>query len=113
MEQHPNTLKYKHLGIYTQNENVVYMHEDCHVCISEGFEALTRIRISKASHSIVASLNIINSDILLPNEIGLSDAAAKKLKTSENDTLYVTHLEPIESLSHVRAKIYNQKLKGL
>ena len=110
MEQHPNTLKYTHLGIYTQNENVVYMQEDCHVCISEGFEALTRIRISKASHSIVASLNIINSDILLPNEIGLSDAAAKKLKTSENDTLYVTHLEPIESLSHVRAKIYNQKL---
>ncbi|MBJ7882565.1 thymidine phosphorylase family protein [Gelidibacter salicanalis] len=110
MEQHANILKYKHLGIYTQNENVVYMHEDCHVCISEGFEALTRIRISYATHSIVASLNIINSDMLLPNEIGLSDAAAKKLNVSENETLYVSHLEPIESLSHVRAKIYNQKL---
>ena len=110
MEQHSNILKYKHLGIYTQNENVVYMREDCHVCISEGFEALTRIRISKATHSIVASLNIINSDILLPNEIGLSDAAAKKLNISEHETLYVSHLEPIESLSHVRAKIYNQKL---
>ncbi|MBK5214420.1 MAG: thymidine phosphorylase family protein [Flavobacteriaceae bacterium] len=110
MEQHPNILKYKRLGIYTQNENVVYMREDCHVCISEGFEALTRIRISKATHSIVASLNVINSAILLPDEIGLSDAAAKKLNVSENETLYVSHLEPIESLSHVRAKIYNQKL---
>ena len=110
MKQHSNILKYKHLGIYTQNENVVYMREDCHVCISEGFEALTRIRVSTATHSIVASLNVINSDILLPNEIGLSDAAAKKLNVSENDTLYVSHLEPIESLSHVRAKIYNQKL---
>ena len=110
MEQHSNILKYKHLGIYTQNENVVYMREDCHVCISEGFEALTRIRISKATHSIVASLNVIKSDMLLPNEIGLSEAAAKKLKVSDNDTLYVSHLEPIESLSHVRAKIYNQKL---
>ena len=110
MEQHSYILKYKHLGIYTQNENVVYMREDCHVCISEGFEALTRIRISTATVSIVASLNVLNSDILLPNEIGLSDAAAKKLKVSENDTLYVSHLEPIESLSHVRAKIYNQKL---
>lgn len=110
MEQQPNTLKYKHLGIYTQNENVVYMHEDCHVCISEGFEALTRIRISKASQTIVASINIINSDMLLPNEIGLSDAAAQKLNITENDNLYVSHLEPIESLSHVRAKIYNQKL---
>ena len=110
MEQHLNILKYKHLGIYTQNENVVYMREDCHVCISEGFEALTRIRISKAPHTIVASLNVINSDILRPDEIGLSDAAAKKLNVSDNDTLYVSHLEPIESFSHVRAKIYNQKL---
>jgi len=110
MEQHSNILKYKHLGIYTQNENVVYMREDCHVCVSEGFEALTRIRISNTSISIVASLNILNSDILMPNEIGLSDAAAKKLKVSENDTLYVSHLEPIESLSYVRAKIYNQNL---
>ncbi|MCM4169804.1 Putative thymidine phosphorylase [Arenibacter antarcticus] len=110
MEQHSNNLKYKHLGIYTQNENVVYMHKDCHACISEGFEALTRIRISNASHSIVASLNVINSDMLLPNEIGLSDAAANKLNISQNETLNVSHLEPIESLSHVRAKIYNQKL---
>ncbi|MBR9832422.1 thymidine phosphorylase family protein [bacterium] len=110
MEEHSNILKYKHLGIYTQNENVVYMREDCHVCISEGFEALTRIRISKSTHSIVASLNVINSDLLLPNEIGLSEAAAKKLNVFENDTLYVSHLEPIDSLRHVRAKIYNQKL---
>jgi thymidine phosphorylase len=110
MEQHSNILNYKHLGIYTQNENVVYMREDCHVCISEGFEALTRIRISNASTSIVASLNILNSDILMPNEIGLSDSAAEKLNVSPNETLYVSHLEPIESLSHVRAKIYNQKL---
>ncbi len=110
MEQHSNMLTYKHLGIYTQNEHVVYMHEDCHVCISEGFEALTRIRISNATTSIVASLNVISSDILLPNEIGLSEAAAKKLNISENESLYVSHLEPIESLSHVRAKIYNQKL---
>ena len=110
MEQHSNILKYKHLGIYTQNENVVYMRDDCLVCISEGFEALTRIRVAKVTRSIVASLNVINSDILLPNEIGLSDAAAKKLNVSPNDMLYVSHLEPIESLSHVRAKIYNQKL---
>ncbi|WP_373056382.1 thymidine phosphorylase family protein [Zunongwangia sp. H14] len=110
MEQPSNILKYKHLGIYTQNENVVYMREDCHVCISEGFEALTRIRISNANTSIVASLNVLNSDILMPNEIGLSDSAAKKLNASPHDTLYVSHLEPIDSLSYVRAKIYNQKL---
>ena len=48
--------------------------------------------------------------MLLPNEIGLSDAAAIKLNVVENENLYISHLEPIESLSHVRAKIYNQKL---
>lgn len=110
MENQSNILKYKHLGIYTQNENVVYMQENCHVCASEGFEALTRIRISTATDSIVASLNIISSNLLLTDEIGLSDAAAKELNVAPNETLYVSHLEPIESLSHVRAKIYNQKL---
>ncbi|WP_312136629.1 thymidine phosphorylase [Sphingobacterium sp.] len=113
MENQSNILKYKHLGIYTQNENVVYMHENCHVCASEGFEALTRIRISTATDSIVASLNVISSNLLLTDEIGLSDAAAKKLNVSPNETLYVSHLEPIKSLSHVRAKIYNQKLDYL
>ena len=110
MEEKSSTLKYKHLGIYTQNEHVVYMREDCHVCVSEGFEALTRIRVSNFSTSIVASLNVITSNVLLAGEIGLSEAAAKKLKVSGNETLRVSHLEPIDSLSHVRAKIYNQKL---
>ena len=110
MEEKSSTLKYKHLGIYTQNEHVVYMREDCHVCVSEGFEALTRIRVSNFNTSIVASLNVITSDVLLVGEIGLSEAAAKKLKVSGNETLRVSHLEPIDSLSHVRAKIYNQKL---
>ena len=110
MEEKSSTLKYKHWGIYTQNEHVVYMREDCHVCVSEGFEALTRIRVSNFNTSIVASLNVITSDVLLAGEIGLSEAAAKKLKVSGNETLRVSHLEPIVSLSHVRAKIYNQKL---
>lgn len=110
MEKKSNILKYKSLGIYTQNENVVYMREDCHVCISEGFEALTRIRVSNLNTSVVASLHITTSDLLRQGEIGLSQVAAKKLGVSEGETLYVSHLEPIESLSHVRAKIYNQKL---
>ncbi|MDE3741104.1 thymidine phosphorylase family protein [Maribacter polysaccharolyticus] len=110
MEIKSNILKYKPLGIYTQNENVVYMREDCHVCISEGFEALTRIRVSNLTTSVIASLHIITSDVLGLGEIGLSRIAAKKLKVSDGETLYVSHLEPIESLSYVRAKIYNQKL---
>src|SRR3989338_6611318 len=78
-----NTLKFKLLGIYTQSEHVVYMREDCHICISEGFRALTRLRITKENVSLVASLNIIRSNLLSPGEIGLSDSAIKILKVKE------------------------------
>lgn len=101
---------YRHLGIYTQNENVVYMRSDCPVCISEGFEALTRIRVSSSSASVVASLHVVSSGMLREGEIALSETAALKLQAMEGDLLQVSHLEPIESLSAVRAKIYNQKL---
>jgi len=107
MEQHSNILKYKHLGIYTQNENVVYIREACHVCISEGFEALTRIRVSKATRSILASFNVINPDVLLFNEIDLSDAATKKLNVVESEDLsaYADHKEPIDWMRKIKNKL--------
>ncbi len=108
--KHPSTLKYKHLGIFTQNANVVFLKNDSPVCISEGFEALTRLRVSNQKMSIVASLHVITSELLLPDEIGLSDTATKNLNVSDGDTLYVSHLETINSLEHLRAKIYNHKL---
>ena len=80
------------------------------MCISEGFEALTRVRVSTPTRSIVASLNVVTSDMLLPNEIGLSNTAAEMLNVSDGDMLAVSHLEPINSLNHLRAKIYNKTL---
>ncbi len=106
----PNKLRYKHLGILTQKNNVVYLRQDSDVCISEGFEALTRVRVSTANSSIVASLNVVTSDILALDEVGLSNKAAEKLNLKDGDFLKVSHLEPIESLIHLRAKIYNQEL---
>lgn len=110
MKNRPGILKYKHLGIFTQNANVVFLKHDSDVCISEGFAALTRIRVSTKTNSIVASLNVVTSDILLPDEIGLSNTAAEKLNISDGDILSVSHLETIISLDHLRAKIYNHKL---
>jgi len=48
--------------------------------------------------------------MLLTDEIGLSDTAAEKLNISDGDILNVSHLETINSLNHLRAKIYNHKL---
>ncbi len=110
MKKRDNFLKYKHLGIFTQNANVVFLKNDSHICISEGFEALTRIRVSTETGSIVASLNVITSAILQKDEVGLSNTATEKLGIAEGDFVTVSHLETIDSLQHVRAKIYNHKL---
>ena len=110
MKRQPGILKYKHLGVSTQNNNIVFLKNDSEVCISEGFEALTRIRVSTKTNSIVASLNVVTSNLLLPDEIGLSNTAADKLNIKDGDLVNVSHLETIRSLDHLRAKIYNHKL---
>lgn len=110
MQKLPSILKYKHLGIFTQNANVIFLRKDSDVCISEGFEAFTRVRISTKTNSIVASLNVVTSDILLVNEVGLSNTAEEKLNVYDGEFLTVSHLETIESLRHLRAKIYNHRL---
>ena len=61
MEHNSNYLKYKRLGISTHNESVAYMHKDCLVCKSEGFEALTRIRIINNGKSIVVRRHVCQS----------------------------------------------------
>lgn len=107
-----NKLVFKRLGINTQQEHFVYMREDCHVCISEGFEALTRIRITNGHKSIVASLNVIRTDILKQGEISLSESAVHALGIKEGETVSVSHLHPISSLGAIRSKIYGNVLSG-
>lgn len=105
-----NQLKYIPLGINSQHEYIVYMQHDCPICLSEGFEALTRICISNGDDTIIASLNVIESNLLKCGEISLSTSAAKVFKVKEGDLLTVSHLQPIESLRYVRSKIYNKTL---
>lgn len=110
MEHQTNKLIFKSLGIHTQHEHFAYMREDCHVCVSEGFEALTRIRITYGKKSIVASLNVIRSEILQPGEFSLSESAITSLGIKEGETITVSHLNQINSLSYVRSKIYGNTL---
>jgi thymidine phosphorylase len=105
-----NTLKLKWLGIDTYRENIIFMRSDCDICISEGFTALTRLLVSHKGKTIVATLDVIHSDLIAHGETALSEIAFKRLDAIEGDVVTVTHLDPIMSLSDVRAKIYGKKL---
>ena len=106
-----NQLKLKPLGIDSGYEHTIYMRDDCPVCISEGFGALTRLRVTHESKTISSSLNVLVNDFLLgSDEISLSENAIKALGAKAGDWLTLSHLPSIDSMSAVRAKVYGQKL---
>ena len=106
----PSHLRLKRLGIDTYREHVIFMRADCHVCLSEGFAARSRVRVSANSSSLLATLNVVHSDLLGPDEAGLSEVAWQTLGAREGDTVDVKHPHPIESESFVRAKAYGERL---
>ncbi len=105
-----HTLRVKDLGIDTYRENIIFMRADCHVCISEGFTALTRVIVHSNINRIIATLNVVRSDIIGNGEVGLSIESIKRLGVKDGDIIFVSHLHPIESLSKVRAKMYGKEL---
>lgn len=105
-----NTLKLKRLGIDTYRENIIFMRSDCHICRSEGFSALTRIKVQFGSKSIIATLNVVSSGILSEGEVILSEIGFSRLGANEGDSITVSHPRPLHSLSDVRAKMYRRPL---
>jgi thymidine phosphorylase len=106
----PVALKLRKLGIDSYTENIIYIRADSQVCISEGFKAETRLLVSRNGSSIIASLNMVNSPLLNTEEASLSEIAFQRLGAQDGDSVQVNHLEPIESLRSVRAKIYGNML---
>lgn len=50
-----NWLRLKDIGVDSRNEHVAFMRRDCPVCISEGFEAPSRMRVASRGVSLAAS----------------------------------------------------------
>lgn len=109
MKENSHTLRLKRLGIDTHQEAVVYMRRDCHVCRAEGFSAHARVRVTIGTTSIIATLNRVTGDLLDTDEASLSEAAWVRLGAVEGDYIAVTHAQPVDSLSRVRAKVYGQR----
>ncbi|GGO83030.1 putative thymidine phosphorylase [Marinobacterium nitratireducens] len=98
------------LGIDTRQEPIVFMRADCPVCRSEGFAALSRVLVSSDSQHIIATLNMVSSDLVAPGQIGFSESAWRRLDLTEGMPIHVSHPPPIQSLSYVRAKVYGHSL---
>lgn len=103
-------LKIIDLGIDSYHENILFMRADSEICKSEGYVALTRLIVHKNGNEIIATLNVVHSDLLKEGEAGLSIEAMKRLKIKNQDIVNISHLPPISSLTHVRAKIFKKEL---
>ena len=106
-----NSLPLRRLGIDTYQEPVVYMHRDCYVCRSEGFQAQSRVRLRLRDRSLIATLNVIQSDLLEPHQAGLSETAWLALQAQEGDRATLSHPAPLASESALRKKVYGGRLR--
>lgn len=112
MDRPKPILKIRRLGIDTYREAIIYMRADCHVCRAEGFEVQARVKIALNGKHLIATLNMVTSDILEHGEAGLSEYAMKKLGAREEDKIHIFHPSPVHSLSYMRSKIYGNVLQS-
>jgi thymidine phosphorylase len=99
------TLKLRRLGIDTYTDPVLFMNRDCPIFRSEGFDARARVRVMLGDRSVIATLHVVSSALLAPDEAGLSECAWTALGASESAQVRVSHPEPVESVSRLRAKV--------
>lgn len=103
-------LKPVRMGIDTHQELVVYLRRNSHVCRSEGFTSSNRVHIRIQDRSILATLSIVNDDLLQAGEMGLSESAWKRLQPETNSEAHIRHPDPVLSFSHLRHKVYGHRL---
>lgn len=90
-------LRLKRLGIDTYKEAIIYMRKDCSVCLSEGFEVYARVKVSSGERFIIATVNMISSNLLADGEAGLSEQAYHLLGANDGDQIQISHAKPVRS----------------
>ena len=106
----PHALKVLDMGIDTHQEPVVFIRKDSHVCKAEGFTASNRVAISTKAHHALATLNVVEGDIIPRGFAGLSKAAIKRLHVLPGDEVEFSHPPVLPSMSYVRKKIFGDTL---
>lgn len=85
-------------------EFVIYMRRDCHVCRAEGFQAQTRVLVTLGKWRIIATVNVIDSDLLAPGEASLSASGRPALSAGPDDAVEVSTAPTLDSPSAMRAR---------
>ena len=105
-----NQLHARRLGLLSQHEAVALVHVDCPICRSEGVSAHSRVTLTSGGKSIIATLYQVSADWLATNTIGLSETAWTGLGLDDKGEVTVTHSPPVQSLSFVRQRIFDDGL---
>ncbi len=106
-------LKLKSVAIDTFKENVAYLHRDCPLYRTIGFQALMKIEIyiNGNSNPVLAVLNIVeDNSIIQVNELGLSKQAFEQLSEKEGVMVRIAPAKPPLSLKAVHRKIAGEPL---
>ena len=106
-------LKLRRVAIDTYKENVAYLHRECPVYRSEGFQALSKIEIHKISNGtpVIAVLNVVDDEnITAPDQLGLSEQVYDQLGVPEGTDIFLRHASPPSSLKSVHLKIAGERL---
>ena len=98
------------MGINTHQEPIAYMHIDCHICKAEGFSASSRVLVTYGSRELLATMDVVENQLLTPGFIGLSNIAMQRLGVSSGEQVQVDHAPVVHSLSMVRKKIHGHAL---
>ncbi|MBK8284463.1 MAG: thymidine phosphorylase, partial [Ahniella sp.] len=106
-----NRLQLRRAWIDTYQQPIVYMHRDCSVSKSEGFSALTRVRIRCEDRELVATVNVVTDGRLEPDVAELSEAAWEALLPAPGAFGSFSHPEPPASTGALRAKVFGSRLE--
>lgn len=103
-------LKARRLGVHSQQERLVFMRTDCHVCRAEGLRAHSRVLLRANGREALATLYQVDSSLLAEDQAGISERVWSDLSLRDGDALVVSHAPALDSMSLVRGRIYGQRL---
>lgn len=107
-------LKLKSVAIDTFKENVAYLHRDCPLYRTEGFQALMKIEIyiKGNGNPVLAVLNIVDDTTIVDiDQLGLSTQAFKQLGREQGIKVRIAPAKPPVSLKAVHKKIAGEHLQ--